>query len=50
MRIEELDTPALIIDLDGLEDNLDRYQSYFDQHGIGPVSYTHLTLPTKRIV
>ena len=35
MRIEELDTPALIVDLEGLEDNLDRYQSYFDQHGIG---------------
>jgi len=35
MRIEELDTPALIVDLDGLEDNLDRYQRYFDQHGIG---------------
>ena len=35
MRIEELDTPALIVDLDGLEDNLDRYQSYFDQHEIG---------------
>ena len=35
MRIEELDTPALIVDLEGLEDNLDRYQRYFDQHGIG---------------
>ncbi len=35
MHIEELDTPALIVDLDGLEDNLDRYQSYFNQHGIG---------------
>lgn len=35
MRIEELDTPALIVDLDALEDNLNRYQRYFDQHGIG---------------
>lgn len=35
MRIEDLDTPALIVDLDGLEDNLDRYQQYFDEHGIG---------------
>ena len=35
MHIEELDTPALIVDLDGLEENLDRYQRYFDQHGIG---------------
>ena len=25
MRIERLDTPALIVDLEGLEDNLDRY-------------------------
>ena len=35
MRIEDLDTPALLVDLDGLEDNLDRYQRYFDEHGIG---------------
>ncbi len=35
MRLEQLDTPALIIDLDGLEGNLDRYQQYFDHHGIG---------------
>ena len=28
MRIEDIDTPALIVDLDGLEDNLDRYQRY----------------------
>ena len=35
MRIENLDTPALLVDLDGLEDNLDRYQRYFDEHGIG---------------
>ncbi len=46
MRIEELDTPALIVDLDGLEDNLDRYQSYFDQHGIGlrPHIKTHKSI------
>ena len=35
MRIEDLDTPVLVVDLDGLEDNLDRYQQYFDEHGIG---------------
>ena len=35
MHIEDLDTPALLVDLDGLEDNLDRYQRYFDEHGIG---------------
>ena len=34
MHIDELDTPHLIVDLDGLEDNLDRYQAYFSQHGI----------------
>ena len=35
MRVEDLDTPFLIVDLDGLEDNLDRYQRYFDEHGLG---------------
>ena len=35
MRIEDLDTPFLTVDLDGLEDNLARYQRYFDEHGIG---------------
>ena len=35
MRVEDLDTPFLIVDLDGLEDNLDRYQAYFDEHRIG---------------
>ena len=46
MRIEDLDTPALIVDLDGLEDNLDRYQKYFDEHGIGlrPHIKTHKCL------
>ncbi|MFT7694543.1 MAG: D-serine deaminase-like pyridoxal phosphate-dependent protein [Candidatus Latescibacterota bacterium] len=46
MRIEELDTPSLIVDLDGLEDNIDRYQSYFDQHGIGlrPHIKTHKSI------
>ncbi len=46
MRIEDIDTPALIVDLDGLEDNLDRYQQYFDEHGIGlrPHIKTHKCL------
>jgi len=46
MWVEELDTPHLIIDLDGLEDNLRRYQSYFDAHGIGlrPHIKTHKCL------
>lgn len=46
MRIEDLDTPFLIVDLDGLEDNLQRYQSYFDENGIGlrPHIKTHKSL------
>ena len=46
MRIEELDTPVLIVDLDALEENLSRYQTYFDEHGIGlrPHIKTHKTL------
>ncbi len=46
MRLEDIDTPALIIDLDGLEDNLDRYQNYFTEHGIGlrPHIKTHKCL------
>ena len=35
MLAEDLDTPFLMLDLDGLEDNLDRYQRYFNEHGIG---------------
>jgi D-serine deaminase-like pyridoxal phosphate-dependent protein len=35
MRVEDLDTPFLIIDLDALEDNLDRYQRYCTTHNIG---------------
>lgn len=46
MRIEDLDTPTLMIDLDALEENLDRYQAYFDAHKIGfrPHIKTHKTL------
>ena len=46
MQIEDLDTPALIVDLDGLEDNLDRYQRYFDEYRIGlrPHIKTHKCL------
>ena len=28
----------------------DLYETYFDKNLVKPVSYTHLTLPTKRIV
>ena len=34
MLIEDLDTPALIIDLDAFEGNLDRFHRYFDDHKI----------------
>ena len=40
----------------GMAEHIDRYESFaeklnsFGFHVVGPVSYTHLTLPTKRIV
>src|SRR5687767_14658031 len=34
MHISELDTPAVVIDLDQLETNLKRAQDYFDTHGV----------------
>jgi D-serine deaminase-like pyridoxal phosphate-dependent protein len=46
MHIHDLDTPVLTVDLDALENNLDRYQRYFSEHGIGlrPHIKTHKTL------
>jgi D-serine deaminase-like pyridoxal phosphate-dependent protein len=46
MHIDELDTPHLVVDLDALEENLERYQAYFTQHGIGlrPHIKTHKCL------
>ncbi len=46
MRVEDLDTPTLTIDLDALEENLDRYQKYYTEHGIGlrPHIKTHKSL------
>jgi D-serine deaminase-like pyridoxal phosphate-dependent protein len=46
MRVDELDTPVLTIDLDALEDNLTRYQRYYGDHKIGlrPHIKTHKTL------
>ena len=35
MLIDALDTPAVLIDLDALDDNIDRYQRYYDKHKIG---------------
>src|SRR6266850_7103980 len=34
MRIEELDTPALVADLDAVERNIARMQAYCDEHAL----------------
>ena len=34
MRIDQLETPVVIVDLDRLEANITRFQAYLDQHGI----------------
>ena len=46
MLVEQLDTPALMLDLDALQENLARYQRYYDEHGIKlrPHVKTHKTL------
>lgn len=46
MRVDELDTPVLTIDLDALEENLARYQRYYDEHqmALRPHIKTHKTL------
>ena len=43
MTIEELDTPALLIDLDRLDANLERTAAYAAEHGLGlrPHTKTH---------
>lgn len=51
MHVDELDTPVLTVDLDALEHNLDRYQKYYNEHGIGlrPHIKTHKTLAIARM-
>ena len=51
MRIGELDTPVLVINLDALEENLERYHGYFKKHGIGfrPHIKTHKTLAVAQM-
>jgi len=34
MHIDDLDTPAIVVDLDRLEANLARFQAYLSQHGL----------------
>ncbi len=45
MKIDQLDTPALVVDLDRLQANIDRLQRYLDAHGIAnrPHIKTHKT-------
>ena len=51
MNYQELPTPALTIDLDVLERNLDRMADYCRQHGIGlrPHTKTHKTPEVARM-
>jgi D-serine deaminase-like pyridoxal phosphate-dependent protein len=49
--VTELETPALIVDLDRLERNLARAAAYADEHGLGlyPHVKTHKTLEIARM-
>ncbi len=46
MLVQELDTPILTIDIDALQENMQRYQRYYDEHGIllRPHIKTHKSL------
>jgi D-serine deaminase-like pyridoxal phosphate-dependent protein len=51
MRVAEVSTPAVVVDLDVLERNLDRMSSYCAAHGLGlrPHTKTHKTLEVARM-
>ena len=51
MRIDDLDTPFLLVHLDALEANLDRAQAYCDENHIGlrPHIKTHKCLAISRM-
>jgi D-serine deaminase-like pyridoxal phosphate-dependent protein len=51
MRIEDVDTPFVMVDLDALEANLVKYHTYYKEHGIGfrPHIKTHKTLAISRM-
>lgn len=51
MRVDQLTTPALVVDLDVLERNLDGMARYCREHGIGlrPHTKTHKTLEVARM-
>ena len=49
--VAELETPALVVDLDRLERNLERAATYADEHGLAlhPHVKTHKTLEIARM-
>jgi D-serine deaminase-like pyridoxal phosphate-dependent protein len=51
MRITEVSTPAVVVDLDVLERNLDQMAAYCATHGLGlrPHTKTHKTLEVARM-
>lgn len=51
MRLDEISTPALVVDLDVLERNLDRMAAYCREHGLGlrPHTKTHKTPEIARM-
>jgi D-serine deaminase-like pyridoxal phosphate-dependent protein len=51
MRVTEVSTPAVVVDLDVLERNLDRMAAYCTAHGIGlrPHTKTHKTLEVAQM-
>jgi D-serine deaminase-like pyridoxal phosphate-dependent protein len=51
MRVTEVSTPAVVVDLDVLERNLDRMTAYCAAHGLGlrPHTKTHKTLEVARM-
>jgi D-serine deaminase-like pyridoxal phosphate-dependent protein len=51
MRVEELETPALTVDLDRVERNIASLQSYCDEHGIAfrPHTKTHKSPEVARL-
>src|SRR3954447_16193618 len=49
-RVQDLDTPALVVDLDIMERNLRRVQEYCDSHGLKlrPHTKTHKSIEVAR--
>ena len=51
MRVAEVSTPAIVVDLDVLDRNLDRMAAYCAAHGLGlrPHTKTHKTLEVAEL-